>query len=47
MEFLNPYAVADIQILELIINLAIGLLMALIWAFVVSKSTRLVVDVRQ
>ncbi len=47
MDFLNPYAVADIQLLELIINLAIGLLMALIWAFVVSKSTRLVVDVRQ
>lgn len=47
MDFLNPYAVVDIQILELIINLAIGLLMALIWAFVVSKSTRLVVDVRQ
>ena len=47
MEFLNPYAVVDIQILELIINLAIGLLMALVWAFVVSKATRLIVDVRQ
>lgn len=47
MEFLNPYAVVEIKILELIINLAIGLLMALVWAFVVSKSTRLIVDVRQ
>lgn len=47
MEFLNPYAVVDIQILELIINLAIGLLMALVWALVVSKATRLIVDVRQ
>lgn len=47
MEFLNPYAVVEIQLLELIINLAIGLLMAIVWAFVVSKSTRLIVDVRQ
>lgn len=47
MDFLNPYAVIDIPLFELIFNLAVGLVMAVVWALVVSKSTRLIVDVRQ
>jgi hypothetical protein len=47
VDFSNPYAVIDIPLLELLRNLGIGLLMAVIWALVIAKSTRLVVDQNQ
>lgn len=47
MDFLNPYASIDVSLIDLIRNMGLGLIMAIIWAFVVSKSTRLVVDTRQ
>jgi hypothetical protein len=47
VDFANPYAVIDIPLLELLRNMSIGLLMAVIWAFVISKATRLVVDHNQ
>ena len=47
MELANPYAVIDIPLLELLRNLSIGLVLAVIWAFVIGRSTRLVVDHNQ
>jgi Domain of unknown function (DUF4956) len=47
MDFLNPYATIDVSIIDLIRNMGIGLLMALIWKDVISRTTRLVVDTRQ
>ena len=47
MDFANPYAVIDIPLLELLRNMSIGLVMAVIWALVIAKSTRLVVDHNQ
>ena len=47
MDFLNPYASIDVSLIDLIRNMGLGLLLALAWTFVVSKSTRLVVDTRQ
>jgi len=47
LDFANPYAVIDIPLLELLRNLGIGLVLAVIWALVISKSTRLVVDHNQ
>ncbi len=47
MDFLNPYATIDVSIVDLIRNMGIGLLMALIWKDVISRTTRLVVDTRQ
>ena len=47
MDFLNPYASIDVSLIDLIRNMGLGLIMAIIWAFVVGKSTRLVVDTRQ
>jgi uncharacterized membrane protein YhiD involved in acid resistance len=47
VDFANPYAVIEIPLLELIRNLSIGLVLATIWAYVISKSTRLVVDHNQ
>ncbi len=47
MDFLNPYTVANIPILELLRNLAIGLVIAVIWAFVIGRSTRIIVDTKQ
>jgi hypothetical protein len=47
LEFANPYAVIDIPLLELLRNLAIGLVLAVIWAWVIGRSTRLVVDHNQ
>lgn len=47
MDFLNPYATIDVSIIDLIRNMGLGLLLAVAWSFVVSKSTRLVVDTRQ
>ena len=47
MDFLNPYATADVALIDLIRNIGVGLLIAVIWALVISKSTRLVVDTRQ
>jgi hypothetical protein len=44
VDFANPYAAIDIPLLELLRNMGIGLVMAVIWAFVISRSTRLVVD---
>ena len=44
MDFANPYVVVDIPLLELLRNLSIGLVLAVIWALVIAKSTRLVVD---
>ncbi len=47
MDFANPYAVIDIPLLELLRNLGVGLILAVIWALVISRSTRLVVDHHQ
>lgn len=47
MDFANPYAVIDIPLLELLRNMSVGLVMAVVWALVISKSTRLVVDHNQ
>jgi hypothetical protein len=47
VDFANPYAVIDIPLLELFRNLSVGLIMAVIWALVISKTTRLVADHRQ
>ena len=47
MDFVNPYNIIEIPLLELMRNLAVGVLLAVILAWLVSKSTRLVVDTRQ
>jgi uncharacterized membrane protein YhiD involved in acid resistance len=47
MNFINPYDIIEIPILEFIRNLAIGLVLAVMFAWLVSKSTRLVVDTTQ
>ncbi len=47
MDFLNPYTVAEIPILELLRNLSIGVAIAVIWAYIISKSTRIIVDTSQ
>lgn len=47
MNFINPSDLVEIPILEFSRNLGIGLLMAVIFAWLVQKSTRLVVDTSQ
>jgi hypothetical protein len=47
VDLANPYAVIDIPLLELLRNLSVGLIMAVVWAYVIGKSTRLVVDHNQ
>lgn len=47
MDFLNPYASIDVSLIDLIRNMGLGLILAVAWTFVVSKTTRLVVDTRQ
>ena len=47
MNFINPYDIIDIPILEFIRNLAVGLVLAVMFAWLVKKSTRLVVDTTQ
>lgn len=47
MDFANPYAVIDIPLLELLRNMGVGLVLAVIWALVIGRSTRLVVDHNQ
>ena len=47
MDFVNPYNIIEIPLLELIRNLAVGVILAAILAWLVSKSTRLVVDTSQ
>jgi hypothetical protein len=47
VDLANPYAVIDIPLLELLRNLSVGLVLAVVWAFVISRSTRLVVDHNQ
>ena len=47
MDFSNPYSTIEIPLIELIISLGIGVIVALIWAFVLSKSSRLIVDTSQ
>ncbi len=47
MDFLNPYTSIDVSLIDLIRNMGLGLLLAVAWTFVVSRSTRLVVDTRQ
>jgi len=47
MNFINPYDIIEIPILEFIRNMAVGLVLAVIFAWLVSKSTRLVVDTTQ
>ena len=44
MNFINPYDIIEIPILEFIRNMAVGLVLAVIFAWLVSKSTRLVVE---
>lgn len=47
MDFTNPYATVDVAIIDLMRNMGIGLFLAVVWAFVISKTTRLIVDTRQ
>ena len=47
MDFVNPYVVLDIPVLELLRNLSIGLVVAVIWAFFLGRSTRLIIDTSQ
>ena len=47
MNFINPYDIIEIPILEFIRNMAIGLLLAVMFAWLVRKSTRLIVDTTQ
>jgi hypothetical protein len=47
VDFSNPYSTIEIPLIELIISLGIGVIVALIWAFVLSKSSRLIVDTSQ
>jgi len=47
MNFVSPYDIIEIPILELIRNLSVGLVLAVILAWLISKSTRLVVDTTQ
>jgi len=47
MNFINPYDIIEIPILEFIRNMAVGLLLAVMFAWIVRKSTRLVVDTTQ
>ena len=47
MDFTNPYATVDVALVDLIRNMGFGLLLAVAWAFVISKTTRLIVDTRQ
>ena len=47
MDFINPYDIIEIPILEFIRNLAVGLVLAVMFAWLVKKSTRLVVDTTQ
>ena len=47
MDFQNPYAVVDIALLDLFRNMGLGLIFAVVWAFIVGNTTRLVVDTRQ
>jgi len=47
MDFLNPYATIDIEVLDLIRNMGLGLILALVWTYIISRTTRLIVDTRQ
>ncbi len=47
MDFMNPYATIEVSLIELIRNLAVGLIFAVIWSLVIGRTTRLVVDTRQ
>jgi len=47
MNFINPYDIIEIPILELMRNMAVGLVLAVMFAWLVGKSTRLVVDTTQ
>jgi uncharacterized membrane protein YhiD involved in acid resistance len=47
MNFINPYDIIEIPILEFIRNLSVGLVLAVMFAWLVKKSTRLVVDTTQ
>ena len=47
MDFTNPYDIIEIPLLELTRNLAVGLVLAVILAWLIGRSTRLVVDTRQ
>ena len=47
MNFISPYDIIEIPILEFIRNMAVGLVLAVMFAWLVRKSTRLVVDTTQ
>ena len=47
MDFINPYNIIEIPLLELIRNLAVGVILAVILAWLIGQSTRLVVDTSQ
>ena len=47
MNFINPNDLVEIPLFEFARNLGIGLLLAVIFAWLVGKSTRLIVDTRQ
>jgi len=47
MNFTNPYLLNEIPLVELLLNLAIGMILAVVWAKVISKYSRIMVDTRQ
>ena len=47
MDFVNPYNIIEIPLLELLRNMAVGVVFAVILSFLVGKSTRLVIDTAQ
>ena len=47
MDFINPYDIIEIPILEFMRNMAVGLVLAVMFAWLVGKSTRLIVDTTQ
>ena len=47
MDFINPYNIIEIPLLELIRNLAVGVILAVMLSWLIGRSTRLVVDTSQ
>jgi len=47
MNFINPYEIVEIPLLQFAVNLALGIAIAVIFGWLVGKSTRLVVDTTQ
>ena len=47
MEIINGFEVTAVPLIELLFNLSLSIILAVIWAVVVSKTTRLITDTRQ